>query len=139
MPRDDQSERIAADHRAGLVDDQRPVAVAIGGDEAVKPVFTDPTRRKPPGLLRHGFGVDRDEGLRPAEPKHLGAGLLQDGGQDVARRGAVLVEPDAQAAKRRAGHEAAVARDESLSGDGRFVAQGRRSRERSRRQARRRR
>ena len=82
---------VAAEDRAGLVGDQRPVAVAVGGDERVEAVLRDPVA-DPRGVLGgDGLGVDRHEVVGAAERHRPRRRVAPSVGDDqVAAGGAVL-------------------------------------------------
>ena len=58
--RGDQPQEIAAQRHAGLVGHQRPVAIAIGGNDRVEAVLLRPSPSGADRLFGDGFGIDRE-------------------------------------------------------------------------------
>ncbi len=92
--RGQRADGVAAQHGAGLVGEERAVAVAVGRDQRRQPVRLDPGADPRRLLARDGLGVDRHEAVASAQRDHLRPQLFQRAPHLRASRGAVLVVAD---------------------------------------------
>jgi hypothetical protein len=87
---------IAPQPFAARIGDERPIAVAIGGNDRVQAGLLGPLACERDVLIPDGFGVDGNEAVGTAERNHFGAEKAEDIRDDIAADGGMLVHPDAQ-------------------------------------------
>ena len=100
---------VAAHQFSGLVDEERPVGVAIGRDQRVELVRMHPAGQFGRHVGAHRLGIDRHETVGAAERHHFGAIGVEHVRQQVAQHRGMLPHPDAPAAQRTMRQELRVA------------------------------
>lgn len=82
-----------------LIGYQRPVGVAVGRHNRVKPVFGSPLPRKRYVFWAHRLGVYRNKRGRTPQGHHIGAQRLQQSHQQISPHCRVLIHAHTHAAQ----------------------------------------
>jgi hypothetical protein len=85
------AQNVAAHPFARMVGQQGTVAVAIGRNDRIEPIFRRPFTGQNNVFGADGFGIDRDEFGRTANRHALGAQRLDNGQDDIAPNGRMLI------------------------------------------------
>lgn len=109
---------VAIDLVARLIDDQRPVTIAIGGNHRIKPVLGQRLPRQLEVLGLERLGIDSDKGLTAPKPGDRCAEPFEIFDEQITSHGGMLKDADVQASQSVSGEGAEIAFEIVLDGIG---------------------